>query len=287
MIKDLFWFFAKVGSKSSILKKLGAKLAIYMLPEEVETRVNGSRFVFHPKTDGVYFFDYSNAEPGMYEVIRNNLNEKDCFVDVGAYTGIYSIFASRIVGDSGRVISFEPNPEAYRRLQKNIKLNGYRNITVENLALSNEEGHSKLFTGKHGKCYRSSASSMFRPEEDDMFVTVKTITFDKYCQLHRVTPVLIKIDAEGAEYKILMGMQKVIDMHHPKLLIEVHSPHLEKKQGIHLSTFFEFLDNKGYEIHPVEKGDTIRLSSKQFVEFCKKPRKNEYRSVIPAIVMCK
>ena len=59
--------------------------------------------------------------------------------------------------------------------------------------------------------------------------------------LHGVTPSFIKIDAEGAEYKILRSMQKIMDMHHPKLMIEIHLRHLEKL-GVTLGSLFDFIE---------------------------------------------
>ena len=62
-------------------------------------------------------------------------------VDVGAYVGIYSLWSSRLVGDDGMVIAFEPNPETYYWLINNIKLNNANNIhpigTAEMLRVMN------------------------------------------------------------------------------------------------------------------------------------------------------
>ena len=108
MKTELLQSAAKIASKSKLLKRVGTKLAVHLLPEEVETRVGSSRFVFRPKIDGLWYLNYSDAEPGVDKVLRENLKEGDTFIDIGAYIGYYSILARNIVGESGKVIAFEP-----------------------------------------------------------------------------------------------------------------------------------------------------------------------------------
>ncbi len=282
MKTELLQSAAKIASKSKLLKRVGTKLAVHLLPEEVETRVGSSRFVFRPKIDGLWYLNYSDAEPGVDRVLRENLKEGDTFIDIGAYIGYYSILARNIVGESGKVIAFEPNPESYKLLKKNFEMNGYTNCIAENIALSDEVGFVKLFIGK----YTDDSSSLFLAEEvnAERYVTVKTMTFDKYCELHGVTPSFIKIDAEGAEYKILRGMQKIMDMLHPKLMIEIHPRHLEK-QGISLGSLFDFLKEQGYEIQLVE-GKAKAISIEDLIKLCKQGRRNKFGTLINQAVFC-
>jgi hypothetical protein len=54
---------ALLSSKSLLPKKLGKKLALYMLPDEIETKVGNARFIFRPKEHGLWYLNYSHAEP--------------------------------------------------------------------------------------------------------------------------------------------------------------------------------------------------------------------------------
>jgi len=283
MKTELLQSAAKIASKSKLLKRVGTKLAIHILPEEVETRVSSSRFVFRPKIDGLWYLNYSDAEPGVEKILNENLSEGETFVDIGAYIGYYSILARNIVGEQGKVISFEPNPESYKMLKKNITLNGYENIIAENIALSDEEGFLKLFIGK----YTDDSSSLFLAEEvnEGRYVMVKTMTFDRYCEDQEIGPSFIKIDAEGAEYKILRGMQKVIAVHHPKLMFEVHSRHLEI-QGIFLHSLFDFLKEKEYEIQLINERSGEAIPVEELVSLCKMGRKNRFGTLVNQVVFC-
>jgi len=222
-----------LASKSSLLKRLGNKLVPYVLPREVEIEVCNARFLFRPKEDGLWYLNYSHAEPGVAKVLSENLKRGDTFIDVGAYIGYYSVLARTIVGESGKVVSFEPNPESYEILRRNIELNRYANVVAENVALSDEEGTLKLFIGR-----AKDSSSLFLAEgvDEKRYITVRVTTLDNYCQSHGIAPNFVKIDAEGAEYKILKGFEKTINAYHPKLLIEVHPRHLER-QGFPFAPF--------------------------------------------------
>lgn len=284
MKTELLQSAAKIASKSKLLKRVGTKLAVHLLPEEVETRVGSSRFVFRPKIDGLWYLNYSDAEPGVDRVLRENLKEGDTFIDIGAYIGYYSILARNIVGESGKVIAFEPNPESYKLLKKNFEMNGYTNCIAENIALSDEVGFVKLFIGK----YTDDSSSLFSVENVDKsrYVTVKTMIFDKYCEIYKISPNFIKIDAEGAEYRILHGMQKVIDVHKPNLLMEIHPKHMES-QGISIRSLFDFLMEKEYKIQLVREDGCEAISVDELVNHCRLGRKNKFGTMINQVILCK
>lgn len=197
---------AKISAKHEIVKKVGTKLIVHLLPEEIETQIGNFRFRFRPRIDGLWYLNYSDAEPGVEKVIRENLKGGDTFIDIGAYIGYYSILARNIVGESGKIIAFEPNPESYRMLRKNFSINAFRNCIPVNIAITDEENILKLFIGK----YNADSSSLFLAEEvnENRYVKVRTITLDKYCEIHDIAPDFLKIDAEGAEYRILKGMKK-------------------------------------------------------------------------------
>ena len=273
----------KIASRYGLLKRFCRTLAIHVFPEEVETRIGSSRFLFRPKIDGFWYLNYSDAEPGVEKVLRENLSIGDTFVDIGAYIGFYSILARNIVGDSGKVIAFEPNPESYEMLKKNFELNGYKNCIAENIALFDEDGFFSLFTAKRG----ISSSSLFKVEgiHSGQHFTVKATTFDKYCKNHDIVPNLVKIDVEGAEYNVLLGAQEVISLYRPKLLIEIHPQHLETA-GHSLQEFFGFLEQQGYRILLISGSDVNKISTTELVRLCKVGMKNRYGGETSPHILC-
>jgi hypothetical protein len=69
-------------------------------------------------------------------------------------------------------------------------------------------------------------------------------------------PDFIKIDVEGLEMDVLLGMGKTIKNYKPKLFIEIHG-HDTKSKIKNAQEIVEFLVTKGYSIRHVESGDVI------------------------------
>jgi FkbM family methyltransferase len=77
--------------------------------------------------------------------IIDGLNRGDTFVDIGANCGLFSLFAARSVGPTGRVISIEPVRTIAARMRFNIALNGFGNIEVFETAVGNDVGEATLY----------------------------------------------------------------------------------------------------------------------------------------------
>src|SRR5581483_10157789 len=84
---------------------------------------------------------YSICVDGYYDVpsvhvLQNLLKPGMTFVDVGTHVGQYTLVAAGIVGPSGAVHSFEPQPDTYDLLQHNIRRNGLKNVRLNRCALA-------------------------------------------------------------------------------------------------------------------------------------------------------
>src|ERR1700735_2246232 len=99
-------------------------------------------------------------EPAKHALIRRHLRPGMTFVDVGANKGDFTLLAARLAGDSGRVISIEPEPENHSILQRSIALNDYTNINVMRIALSDRDGVADLQIGSTSGSHTLSAEFM-------------------------------------------------------------------------------------------------------------------------------
>ena len=66
-------------------------------------------------------------------------------LDIGANIGYHTLISSKLVGNTGKIYSFEPEPHNFKLLLKNIEINEFKNIIPINKALSNNIGSTKLF----------------------------------------------------------------------------------------------------------------------------------------------
>jgi FkbM family methyltransferase len=141
-------------------------------------------------------------------------------VDAGANCGIYTVAAARLVGPSGRVLSFEPGMESYSVLQKNIEMNRFQNVRAYRVALSDQDGSARLYHDQRGP----ASFSLGNPnDEESRYEDVPTRTLSAVLEEEAVDRVaLIKLDVEGAEELILRGMKKTLICSRPKIIWEVN-----------------------------------------------------------------
>jgi len=170
----------------------------------------------------------------FYETIKKGMN----VVDVGSQMGMYTILAAEKVGESGRIITIEPEPENYKQLLKNIKLNDFRNVIPLNIALTDHEGFEKLYISSS-----PGSHSLIFHEDKNSYISIPTTTIDKLIEELNIKKIdIIKIDAEGAEIPILKGAEKTLKANpNIKLIIAAEHYPLQAKEVC------SFLNKKGFK----------------------------------------
>jgi FkbM family methyltransferase len=131
-------------------------------------------------------------------------------LDIGAHQGLYTLLASKRVGSSGRVFSFEPSPRERRALRLNLALNFCPNVAVQALALGSQETTADLFVVQGSQ---TGCNSLRPPEvlSATKPVRVCVTTLDQWLSLNRIQQVdFIKLDVEGAELEVLKGAENFL-----------------------------------------------------------------------------
>jgi FkbM family methyltransferase len=160
------------------------------------------------------------------------LKAGDTFIDVGAHVGYFTLLASELVGPTGSVLSFEPEPGNFAHLLEHVQLNRLGNVMPFNWALSeapgvmdlhlnadNDGGHALWDVGSHPFNRLTREQRCVRPT----FVS----TLDAALP-HSVARVkAIKIDTEGNELGVLRGAQALLNEAEPLLLCEINRFGLE------------------------------------------------------------
>jgi FkbM family methyltransferase len=146
--------------------------------------------------------------------------------DVGAHVGIMSLGAARLVGDLGRVVAFDGDPENVERLRANAAKNGLEGrLRVVNAAVwSRSTGDGIPFRrGRVGRSHGGVEADGHRPVlGDGEIVSVPAITLDDFIAAGGPPPQLIKIDVEGGEYEVLRGGARLFTTQRPFIIVEVH-----------------------------------------------------------------
>lgn len=154
------------------------------------------------KAEHLFYIEY--LQPGMVAF------------DVGANVGEISLLFSRFVGVNGQVHSFECTSDTFSRLQKIVSTASRKNITLNNVCLSDKEGTAMfhIYDGKH-----ASWNTMADRPLENYGINVKplsieeimTTSIDLYCESRSIQMIdLLKVDVEGAEYQVINGARRMM-----------------------------------------------------------------------------
>jgi len=173
---------------------------------EVSIGDNGILLDLSQMHDFVMFYDIARGkgyEDGTLGLLERTLKSGDTFVDVGANNGYFSIAALPHVGESGKVISFEPSPSAFLRLTANWNKTGRpANWIIKQLALGEVSGRARLFRSPQ----EDGQDSLVRAQLTSVEVEVRQLDDE----LINTCPKLIKVDTEGSEESVLNGTQNTL-----------------------------------------------------------------------------
>jgi FkbM family methyltransferase len=220
------------------------------------------RMFLPPKWRGVAkliyaFRDYYEPELAYLEKL---LSPGKVFVDAGANFGIYTLFASKIVGEAGRVISFEPSSRVFPVLRRNIALNGFKNVLAFPVALTDKTGRARLYYHAAVGCDSLGKDASF--EQDAHAEEIGTESLDnvlKHTSVGRVD--VIKVDVQGAEELALRGASEIVASTRPIVIFEFF-PDGALSLGLSPNGTWNFLHGQGYEFFLVDKpGRVSRLLS--------------------------
>lgn len=228
--------------------------------------------------EGIDSFEYTPIFKKLVPTIR-------CFVDIGANFGYYSLITCAL-NPKATVYAFEPSygPKHYLHMNKN--LNGFSNLYIQEIALSNEDGSIDFYEEFNPKYsylehHLGGVGSMANTQSKYPVrkTTVSTTTFNKFVKKESITSIdLVKIDTEATEHIILQGASDIIETIRPIFIIEVlfnqieeklhslFSPHSyrffwETKNGLVETPTLLRTEDNGYRncfIVPAEKYQTIQ-----------------------------
>jgi FkbM family methyltransferase len=164
-------------------------------------------------------------EPDVQNAISAAVQPGAVFYDIGAHLGSVALGTARLVGDSGRVVAFDGDPENVSRLRDNALRNQLQDrLQVVHAAVwscTRSDGISfrRGSTVKSQGGVEATSSPVLGSGE---VIHVPAITLDDFIAAGGPLPHLIKIDVEGGEYEVLRGGARLFATHEPLIIAEVH-----------------------------------------------------------------
>ena len=193
-------------------------------------------------------------------------------LDVGSNLGYYSLHAAELVGSSGRVHSFEANPNLHKIIFKNMAINGYLDRTkLYNNAVSDKS--DKIMFNCLKNHLGSSRVASFSEDFLELYmdeveqIEVESIALDEIPDLIKSKIDIIKIDAEGSEPLIWNGMQKILEKNPLIKIIAEFAPPSISSIGENPRDFLDRIIGMGFQIKSIHPdGELIEVNIDQLVE---------------------
>jgi len=252
-------FFGTGIGKIKIISKVNKYFTSKLKPDFII--INNIKY-FLDKHDSLGLSITNIHEKTETELVKQEIQEGDYVVDVGAHIGYFSLIFSKIVGKQGKVFSFEAEPSNFEILKKNLKENNIQNVICENIAISDKIGKIKLFTSE------SSTGNRLFSSKGGNFIEVESNTLDNYFGTKIKNIKFIKLDIQGGEPLAIKGMKKIIEENNSLKIMLEWWPNGIKKLGENPESHLELLEGVGYQILEIDDKNrkTIPTSIKQLVK---------------------
>lgn len=183
-------------------------------------------------------------EPAVTNLLSILAPSAPSFLDVGAHLGYFTVLAGALMKGKS-VLAYEMDDRAYERLVRNVSRNKLDNVQLFHGAISGKTGPVQY---RHLPMLDSGESLSFAGS-DDPSKTVPGSSVDDVFRDTKVSPGLIKIDVEGADYDVLSGMPNTLKAH-ATLLLEIHGRKLPLF-GSDSQAVITLLTNAGYEVYEI------------------------------------
>src|SRR5271156_100333 len=243
--------------KVPVLGRLVHGLSHRMLPNDQKVwaqieagPARGLWFGVHPRVAEGFIRGTDESE--MQRIISERLRPGIIFFDLGANIGLFTLLAARLVGEQGKVFSFEPDRENAGRLRENVARNNFKNVTIVEAGVWSTSGELDFVPGSFSSPDR--AWGRFATGVDGTRgVATRCVALDDFIR-DAPMPDGIKCDVEGAEVEALQGSERLLHSHHPWIVCETHSP----ENGHRVR---EFLERQGYRIETIDEVHLLALAT--------------------------
>ena len=201
-----------------------------------------------------------DSEIRLAKFIIDTLEEGNSFLDVGAHYGYFSLMASSIVGQNGKVCCIEASKSTFNVLFRNVK--SCNNIQAFNIAISNRREqldfyeYPLLYSEYNSLDADQYKDSSWAKSITPNVIKIEAFSLDEFIQAQNFDPDFIKIDVEGVEDKVVSGMQKFLGS--GKNLIIAMEYILDENPTSPHEKAINMMAKSGYKLYVIAKDGTLK-----------------------------
>ena len=284
IIKILFYFYQKgknlLGGRGLTKHLFVRKVKNYSLShlQTDYTEVFGNKLFLSKKGLGLTVSHYGTYEKSESKIMEEEIKVGNIVVDVGANIGLHTLNMARIVGNTGQVFAFEPDPSNFKILEKNVKVNNYQNIILEQKAVGDKHGRTTLYQSDNPGMHRIFPQT----KQAKCQVQVELTSLDKYFIDSNLADKInfIKIDVEGLEFSVLKGMKNILKNNKKIKILFEFMPKNTMEAGFTPIELLNYLTSYDFKLFCIDESTKKLLhvsNNEEILKLCATP--NNYISI--------
>tara|TARA_B100001057_G_C22787470_1_gene926205 strand:- start:420 stop:1292 length:873 start_codon:yes stop_codon:yes gene_type:complete len=213
---------------------------------------NPSDIINYEEFDGKKLEEVGSSINGrIFYCMNRYISKGSIAIDVGANIGLMTLAMSKLVGNEGRVISFEPGPVSFGLLRRNIFTNVFNgNVIISDEALSDSLGKFNLFFGK-GESAAELHKNIEYYKNRNKFM-VKTQTIDNYFLENKINfsqVSFVKIDVQGHDLSVMRGGRTLFSTAKKIAVLIEFAPYLKAWENQTIDDFYNEIISFNFEIY--------------------------------------
>jgi FkbM family methyltransferase len=203
-------------------------------------------------------------EPEETKFLEKALRPGMVFVDIGAHIGYYTVIASGLVGSTGKVFAFEPDPGNFALLQRNVAENHCQNVFTGQKAIAASTRRLSLYRSRSNfgdhRTYAPIGEAVQQRGTERSAVAVEALSLDDYFAGNPTGIDFLKMDIQGSEYDAFIGMRKTLQRNSDITILTEFWPTGLKQAGVAPNVFLDEVRACGFKIYRLEQGRTQESS---------------------------
>lgn len=178
--------------------------------------------------------------------VKKLVKKSDNVLVLGANIGYWTCLFAELVGKTGKVFAFEASPYNIKFLKKNVELNGFKNVTIEQKAVADRSYKTRLFLSD------STMDNRIYDEHDGRkSVEVDVVQLDDYFKNLDISFNIIKSNIQGADFGAILGAVELFKKSKNLKLIIEFSPSQTTRSETNPIDFINFIENEGFKFYEI------------------------------------
>lgn len=187
-------------------------------------------------------------EPFETELVKKKIKSGNIVVDLGANIGYYTLIFSKLVGDSGLVLAFEPDPQNFSILKRNVEANKCSNIVLFQKAVFNKNEILKNFLSDDNY----GDHRIYNPGDRDKYKEVSAVVLDEELRDYNQID-FIKIDVQGSEQFALNGARQILSKNREIKIFMEFWPNGIRGAGGNPEELVQYLSSLGFKFEVINE----------------------------------